>query len=179
MSSGLLVMHMPAGSIHKVPYNCTLSKKLEKWAVRVGAEGSSLLTAGSSDPSLCPWRVITQLLLHWREGDHLTEHSDSWLREVSRCCWEASLSQLSKIWPPSAFPKQPSWWAASLFICTSPSLTHLFWSPHPQCSRPKTLFSHFSLFQMQRRFYGHSSDLGLKSWSPVQSTDSLSWRTLY
>jgi len=31
MSSGLLVMRMPAGSIHKDPYNCTLSKKLEKW----------------------------------------------------------------------------------------------------------------------------------------------------
>lgn len=96
-----------AGVIHKNPYSYTLSKKLEKWAVRVSAEGSSSLTAGNLDPSLRPWSVITELLLHWREGDRLTEHSDSWLREVSRCCWEASWSQLSKIWPPSAFPKQP------------------------------------------------------------------------
>lgn len=95
-----------AGVIHKDPYNCSLSKKLEKWAVRVSAEGSSPLTAGNSDPSLRSWSVITELLLHWREDDRLTEHSDSWLREVSRCCWEASWSQLSKIWPPSAFPKK-------------------------------------------------------------------------
>ncbi len=122
-------------AIHIDPYKCTLSEKLEKWALRVTAEGSFPLSAGSSDPSLRPWRVITELLLHWREGDGLTEHSDSWLREVSRCCWETGWSQLSKNWPPLAFPKQPH----DERRLSSSS----FLKPISMMLTPKTLFSHF------------------------------------
>lgn len=120
----LLIVYQPEGAIHKGPYTCRLTKVWEmnscEWMVW------EALFSQSSDPSPRSWRVITELLLH-REGDALTEHSHSWLREASRSRRAQSLITAVRELTTFSLSRTDPWWGASLFMSTSPC--HSFLKP--------------------------------------------------
>lgn len=117
----LLTVYQPEGAIHKGPYTCRLTKVWEmnscEWMVW------EALFSQSSDPSPRSWRVITELLLH-REGDALTEHSHSWLREASRSRRAQSLITAVRELTTFSLSRTDPWWGACL-----PARVTLFWSP--------------------------------------------------